>query len=305
MSLPVRKTLRKSVLISLLRTFIKTRKIWGNKFFVNKVECFFILGSGRSGNTLLRALLSQHPDISIPPETYVLGKIIRKYALMPYASWNRTVNMFCQEFLNHPEFMHFKNVDMTEFSHHAQKMLKEDQTLCNLFDQFYRFYANKNGKSVKLWGDKTPLNTLHIHELLATFPHAKFIVLRRSPFDVVSSYLEAGLYANVEDAYERWEASEINLRKLQEKNAANIYDLTYENLVTNTDEMLLEVCNFLNIDKLEHLKNNDKLMDLGDVSAHRHHQNVMNAISDASIGIYTKRLNETQFEYIKKKLRGI
>ena len=163
----------------------------------------------------------------------------------------------------------------------------------------------KNGKSVKLWGDKTPLNTLHIQELLATFPHAKFIVLRRSPFDVVSSYLEAGLYGKVEDAYERWEASEINLRKLKEKNVADIYELTYEKLVTNTDEILVDVCKFLNLDKHENLKNNYKLTDLGDVSAHRHHQNVMHSISDASIGIYSKRLNDTQIEYIRQRLREI
>ena len=31
---------------------------------------FFIIGSGRSGNTLLRSILSGNSDISIPPESY-------------------------------------------------------------------------------------------------------------------------------------------------------------------------------------------------------------------------------------------
>ena len=102
---------------------------------------------------------------------------------------------------------------MVEFSFKAKKMVINNQTLSDLFDEFYR-YLPKNGKNAKP-GDKTPLNTLHIQELITTFPHAKFIILRRSPFDVVSSYLEAGLYDTVEDVYGRWEASEVSLRKLK------------------------------------------------------------------------------------------
>ena len=36
---------------------------------------FFIIGSGRSGNTLLRTILETHPEVHIPPETYVIGKV--------------------------------------------------------------------------------------------------------------------------------------------------------------------------------------------------------------------------------------
>jgi len=40
---------------------------------------FFIIGSGRSGNTLLRSILSGSSDISIPPESYRLPFAIKKF----------------------------------------------------------------------------------------------------------------------------------------------------------------------------------------------------------------------------------
>ncbi|HEX6923051.1 MAG TPA: sulfotransferase, partial [Bacillales bacterium] len=48
---------------------------------------FFIIGSGRSGNTLLRTILFQNPDIVIPPESYVLGKAIRRYRQLSWLEW--------------------------------------------------------------------------------------------------------------------------------------------------------------------------------------------------------------------------
>ena len=36
---------------------------------------FFIIGSGRSGNTRLRAMLNAPPELAIPPESYVLRDI--------------------------------------------------------------------------------------------------------------------------------------------------------------------------------------------------------------------------------------
>ena len=41
---------------------------------------FFIIGAARSGNTLLRRVLYAHPEIHIPPETFVLRAAIRKFA---------------------------------------------------------------------------------------------------------------------------------------------------------------------------------------------------------------------------------
>ncbi len=36
----------------------------------------FIVGVGRSGTTMLRLMLDAHPDLTIPPETHFVPKVI-------------------------------------------------------------------------------------------------------------------------------------------------------------------------------------------------------------------------------------
>lgn len=36
----------------------------------------FIVGVGRSGTTLLRLMLDAHPDLAIPPETQLIGRLL-------------------------------------------------------------------------------------------------------------------------------------------------------------------------------------------------------------------------------------
>ena len=39
---------------------------------------FFIVGSGRSGTTLLRMILASHSGLAIPPETWFLLPLLRR-----------------------------------------------------------------------------------------------------------------------------------------------------------------------------------------------------------------------------------
>ena len=59
---------------------------------------FFIVGSGRSGNTLLRAVLTGHSKVAIPPESYVLAKTIRRFRSYSFLNWSLLVRMILSEF---------------------------------------------------------------------------------------------------------------------------------------------------------------------------------------------------------------
>ena len=55
------------------------RIVTGQRVPLNRDEGyrpFFIVGSGRSGNTLMRRVLQTSPELHIPPETFVLGDCI-------------------------------------------------------------------------------------------------------------------------------------------------------------------------------------------------------------------------------------
>jgi len=56
-----------------------------------KISPFFIIGSGRCGTTLMRRILITHPDICIPPETFVLSQWISLYQRYNNTNWKDLV----------------------------------------------------------------------------------------------------------------------------------------------------------------------------------------------------------------------
>jgi hypothetical protein len=52
---------------------------------------FFIIGSGRSGNTLLRKLLMENSRVVIPPEIPDLGSTIRRFTQVASTPWEEAM----------------------------------------------------------------------------------------------------------------------------------------------------------------------------------------------------------------------
>ena len=65
---------------------------------------FFIIGSGRSGNTLLRSILSGNSNISIPPESYRLPFAIKKFHIFNNRNWEDIISQVLKEFEDCKEF---------------------------------------------------------------------------------------------------------------------------------------------------------------------------------------------------------
>ena len=65
---------------------------------------FFIIGSGRSGNTLLRTILTGNSDLSIPPESYRLPFAIKRFHIHNNRDWKEIVTEVLDEFYSCREF---------------------------------------------------------------------------------------------------------------------------------------------------------------------------------------------------------
>lgn len=293
------------------------RKVLGNILFLRSnyfrfgrpvhlnedISPFFIVGSGRSGNTLLRRILNNHDDLYIPPETYVLGKSIRQYLLKPYVSWGRIVKIVYNNFTNHAEFYSFGMDNVDSLINRMTLIPKEQQSLACLIDGFYREYASVHNIKSERWGDKTPLNTIFMQELKTVFPKALFVNIVRDPFDVVASYLKAGLYRNERDAVMRWVESIVAARIFQKIYPFGYYEVLYEDLVRKPEKVVRNVCEFLNVDfQLQMLTVGKNVVKMGDVSVLKHHENVKKNITTNSIGKWKRSLNNNQISNIKKIL---
>lgn len=260
----------------------------------------FIIGSGRSGNTLLRRGLVEHSALTIPPETYVLGDIIRFFYRHNSLGWNIVVKYALASLSLYPEFDDTFGISVSKLHRELIQISSGERSLRGLLTSFYRYYAQSQGVSgadldTFRWGDKTPLNTYSVWDLSKVFPSARFIGMHRDPVDVVASYLKSGIYDSVESASLRWRNSNEILMAYQRAHPERCLIVRYEDLVRNYDSKVQEVCCFCD---LTHRSTPvDKA--LGDVTARKHHENVLGPITAASIGKGRVELNTQQVQLVE------
>jgi len=239
-----------------LRAYAPRPKIRVNRTS-GETNAVFIVGSGRSGTTLLRRLLMENGDIYIPPETYVLGPTLQGAQKLRSCEWEDLVSYVAGRFEYEPEFYHFRIDSLRKFALEQRSLGTDRRSLECLLDGLYRHFGHEEGCDRAFWGDKTPYNTFFLPEISAVFPGAKFIGMQRDGCDVVVSYVKAGIYGDYEAAAHRWIESNILLERFREKNAHCLMLLRYEDLIAETDVHLDKVLAFTGIPKTRDSDNAD------------------------------------------------
>ena len=262
---------------------------------------FFIIGSGRSGNTLLRSILSGNSDISIPPESYRIPFAIKKFHIFNNRDWEDIVPQVLKEFEDCKEFYTWE-IDITDAQKRLENIADSKRTLSNIFDELFCTYTEKHSPGSKIWGDKTPMNTLYLDWIGTVFPRSKFIHIIRDGRDVASSYLKMERYDTILEAANRWINSIESAQSFGSKIKENYMEIRYEELVTKPEEVIKDTCDFLDIDydskMLDHTKQVKKL---GDTDK-EHHSNLSKPISSDSVGKWRNNLSESDQESITKLL---
>jgi hypothetical protein len=262
---------------------------------------FFIIGSGRSGNTLLRSILSGNSDISIPPESYRIPFAIKKFHIFNNRDWEDIVPQVLKEFEDCKEFYTWE-IDITDVQKRLENIADSKRTLSNIFDELFCTYTEKHSPGSKIWGDKTPMNTLYLDWIGTVFPRSKFIHIIRDGRDVASSYLKMERYDTILEAANRWINSIESAQSFGSKIKENYIEIRYEELVTKPEEVIKDTCDFLDIDydskMLDHTKQVKKL---GDTDK-EHHSNLSKPISSDSVGKWRNNLSESDQESITKLL---
>ena len=110
---------------------------------------FFILGRERSGTTMLRVNLNNHPKIHIPPESPFIMYLYKKYVN------KKKINLF--EFINdlkQEPFLHIWNID------YENLLVILEKTSPPVFSNYCKQILNQHQQENISLGDKNPTNSL-------------------------------------------------------------------------------------------------------------------------------------------------
>ncbi len=143
----------------------------------------FVVGTGRSGTTLMQSLLSAHPRVVIAPETHFMRRVAR--ATPPGGGDEPTdFETFWREFT--------ATVRFGDLGVDADRCLdlidaQGRRTFRAVFVALLTAHAEVTGAARV--GEKSPSHVRFMGELLAWFPHARFVIMRRDPRAVMASKL--------------------------------------------------------------------------------------------------------------------
>lgn len=283
--------------------FFNRKKITGKHKYE---EPFFIIGCGRSGNTLLRSMLVAGGEVAIPPESYVWPRIIRIFQTYNFLPWEKLCSLIIAEFEAYKEFYTWE-VNLYIAHKNARILKGKEQTLSNIINEVYKAYQLEKTGKIKRWGDKTPINTLYIDKILKVYPNAKFIHIVREPKDVVCSYINAKLYNDIDEATNFWNLAVKKALFLKNKVSSNQFiQVRYEDLVVSPEIQLNNVCDFLDLEYTRAMLDFWKeTKSLGDVNYGKHHANIKKPLSSDSIGKWKKKLSEKERIKIDKLTKDL
>ena len=199
----------------------------------------FVVGVSRSGTTLLRLMLDAHPDLTIPPETHFIPKLIRNVKKSdedPRAVAIETIT-------THRRWPDFQ-LDEQELSDRISAL--SDPSVTEILRSFYGLYAERENKA--RWGDKSPPYVRKMPRIGSVLPEARFIHLIRDGRDVALSMTEVEWGPeSIPEAAEKWKEWIAKSRR-QAKRVDHYLEVRYEDLVTDPEPTLRRVCEFTELD---------------------------------------------------------
>jgi len=205
---------------------------------------FFVVGFQRSGTTLLRVMLDNHPDVAVPLDTTGL--------------WSRMESELARfGDLNSPEgasrlvrdLLAEERIRLWEVPLTVENVLTARRWLGypGIIDACYLAYARLKGK--QNWGDKDPGNMLRIPTLLRWFPEARFLHIIRDGRDACLSQLKQDFgFDDCLPCAEAWREQVWWVRSIgQVLGPARYLELRYEDLTEDPECWLRRICDFLDL----------------------------------------------------------
>jgi len=248
---------------------------------------FFVLGSQRSGTTMLRLMLNRHPRLGVPHESKFM--IAFNSRLAEYIDLSSPMN--ARRLLD--DIAQHKAVAAGGLIEDRDAILDSDiSTFAQMIDVIMSEKARRMGKA--RWGDKTPFYITHIDELWSLFPDSKIVHLVRDGRDVVVSQRNIEwMSSNIPKLAIDWKWKTTLCHKVGSVRGPDFFlEVRYEDLIVETERVLREICEFLGEDfSPSMLEFHEEGAENVPEESRQWHQNSMRAPDPSKLGAWKRKLS--------------
>jgi hypothetical protein len=207
--------------------------------------CFpFVVGCGRSGTTLLRAMLDTHPELVVPFESrFIPGLLEREqeFRVDDRLDVDRLVDVLKDD-------EHFEAWDLSESDVRARLRETAPTDVPHAVRAMFELCAERAGKP--RYGDKSPPYVMRLPLLAGAFPEGRFIHLVRDGRDVALAFMDADFGPeNAARLALHWRLRVERGREAGTQLGSERYlEVHYEELVAHPEPALRVICAFIELD---------------------------------------------------------
>jgi hypothetical protein len=267
----------------------------------------FIGSCPRSGSTLLRSLLNNHPDIAIPPETNVVIPAWRKRARYGDLRQPDNRNRLAEWIFDSPGLggRRLRRARFFTREEAIARVMAAPPTLGSVFATVFEMFAEAKGKP--RWGDKRPRYAGMVDMVFALFPNAQFVNLIRDPRGAAASQVPLAWdeeHAVLASSVCTWEWSVRRVDRFAGRlRPDQLLDVRFEDLVRDPEGTLQGICSFANL-----REDDDTVYEMIDrprcgVFNEGWHDRLAEPISPAPIDSWTERLEPCQVALVEYATR--
>lgn len=203
----------------------------------------FIVGTPRSGTTLLANMLASHSRMACGPETHFFSYLAKSSEdiFLSDNKWpEKAVRFISSLTIGGNKVCELFGISIGEI----EAFLKDRKpSVSAMLESLTQLYSNRLGKV--RWIEKTPRHLLHLPAIRQWYQHARIIRIVRDPRDVALSmqkvpWASHSLIANVY----RWVDDDHKSFGFFKKDQNSII-IRYEDLIFNTKLQLERICEFI------------------------------------------------------------
>ncbi len=211
-------------------------------------QLVFIVGSGRSGTTLLRNILEMRPEVGVTPELRFFDLVLasrKKYDLEDQKERENFIKRIFKR-IGKSGDPQWKGISL-DYSKLEAK-LRVCRSFREIFLTLVEYFSSKPDPKILI--EKTPANVFFLEQILEFFPEAKIIHIIRDGREVVASAQKRGWAKNTINLMAWWKEAIKSFDKIQNKfpeKKDDFLEIKYEDLVTEPKNILNQTFSFLEL----------------------------------------------------------